>query len=127
MAQIFLSKAGITEIDYSSKDINKKSVRYPSLLTLPSADTLTIQSDHACYFTYFGKQRMGHRIIRVRYGNSLGRLCRPFLPILFANAVQTEFQFRGLMRLMQLIMPESRFRKQTRSSMEAFKRFAENA
>ena len=41
--------------------------------------------------------------------------------------METEFQFRGLMRLMQLIMPESRFRKQTRSSMEAFKRFAENA
>lgn len=41
--------------------------------------------------------------------------------------LDSEFQFRGFMRVMSLFIPGSRFRQQTRSSMEAFKRFAENA
>ena len=42
-------------------------------------------------------------------------------------ALDSEFQFRSFMRIMSLFIPGSKFREQTRSSMEAFKRFAENA
>ena len=42
-------------------------------------------------------------------------------------ALDSEFQFRGLMRIMAFFMGEGRFKKQTRASMEAFKRFAESA
>jgi len=41
--------------------------------------------------------------------------------------LDSEFQFRSFMRIMSLFIPGSKFREQTRSSMEAFKRFAENA
>ncbi|MDE2949552.1 MAG: SRPBCC family protein [Chloroflexota bacterium] len=42
-------------------------------------------------------------------------------------ALDSEFQFRSFMRIMSLFIPGRRFREQTRSSMESFKRFAENA
>ena len=42
-------------------------------------------------------------------------------------ALDSEFQFRSFMRIMSLFIPNSKFHEQTRSSMEAFKRFAENA
>ena len=42
-------------------------------------------------------------------------------------ALDTEFKFSGLMRIMAFFMGEGRFQKQTRSSMEAFKAFAESA
>ncbi|MDE2859446.1 MAG: SRPBCC family protein [Chloroflexota bacterium] len=42
-------------------------------------------------------------------------------------ALDSEFQFRSFMRIMSLFIPGSRFREQTHSSMESFKRFAENA
>lgn len=42
-------------------------------------------------------------------------------------ALDSEFQFRSFMRIMSLFIPGGKFREQTRSSMEAFKRFAENA
>ena len=41
--------------------------------------------------------------------------------------LDTEFQFHGYMRILSIFMPASMFRKQTRSSMEAFKAFAEKA
>ncbi len=41
--------------------------------------------------------------------------------------LDSEFQFRSFMRIMRLFIPGSKFREQTRSSMEAFKNFAENA
>ena len=41
--------------------------------------------------------------------------------------LDSEFQFRSFMRIMSLFIPGSKFREQTRGSMEAFKRFAENA
>ena len=42
-------------------------------------------------------------------------------------ALDSEFQFRSYMRIMRLFIPGSKFREQTRSSMESFKRFAEKA
>lgn len=42
-------------------------------------------------------------------------------------ALDSEFQFRSYMRIISLFIPGSKFREQTRSSMESFKRFAENA
>jgi len=42
-------------------------------------------------------------------------------------ALDSEFQFRSFMRIMSLFIPGRRFREQTRSSMESFKRFAEDA
>ena len=41
--------------------------------------------------------------------------------------LDTEFQFRGFMRIMAFFMPSSNFRKQTGKTMEAFNRFAESA
>ena len=41
--------------------------------------------------------------------------------------LDSEFQFRGFMRIVSFFMGESRFQNQTRSSMESFKRFAESA
>lgn len=41
--------------------------------------------------------------------------------------LDSEFQFRSFMRIMSLFIPGSKFREQTRSSMESFKRFAESA
>lgn len=41
--------------------------------------------------------------------------------------LDTEFQFRGFMRVMAFFMPSGNFRKQTGKTMEAFKRFAESA
>lgn len=41
--------------------------------------------------------------------------------------LDSDFRFHGLMRLMSLFMPSSMFKKQTRGTMDAFKRFAENA
>lgn len=41
--------------------------------------------------------------------------------------LDSDFQFHGYMRIMSIFMPGSMFRKQTRQSMEAFKKFAENA
>lgn len=41
--------------------------------------------------------------------------------------LDSDFQFRSYMRIVSLFIPNSSFRNQTRSSMESFKRFAENA
>ena len=41
--------------------------------------------------------------------------------------LDTEFQFSGFMRIMSFFMGSGTFRKQTRTTMEAFKQFAENA
>ena len=41
--------------------------------------------------------------------------------------LDTEFQFHGYMRILSIFMPARMFRKQTRSSMEAFKAYAEKA
>ena len=41
--------------------------------------------------------------------------------------LDSDFQFHSYMRILSLFMPSSMFKKQTRSSMEAFKRYAENA
>ena len=41
--------------------------------------------------------------------------------------LDSDFQFHGYMRIMSIFMPSSMFKKQTRKTMEAFKRFAENA
>lgn len=41
--------------------------------------------------------------------------------------VDSEFQFRGFMRIMSFFMGSGTFRKQTRKTMEAFKQFAEGA
>ena len=41
--------------------------------------------------------------------------------------LDTEFQFSGFMRIMSFFMGSGAFRKQTRTTMEAFKQFAENA
>lgn len=41
--------------------------------------------------------------------------------------LDSEFQFRGFMRIMSFFMGEGRFQAQTRSTMESFKQFAESA
>ena len=41
--------------------------------------------------------------------------------------LDSDFQFSGYMRIMSLFMPGSMFKKQTRKTMEDFKRFAESA
>ncbi len=41
--------------------------------------------------------------------------------------LDSDFQFHSYMRILSLFMPSSMFKKQTRSSMESFKRYAENA
>lgn len=41
--------------------------------------------------------------------------------------LDSEFQFRSFMRILAFFMGEGRFQKQTRGSMESFKRFAESA
>ncbi len=41
--------------------------------------------------------------------------------------LDSDFQFRGYMRIMSFFMGSGMFKKQTRQSMEAFKTFAENA
>ncbi len=41
--------------------------------------------------------------------------------------LDSDFQFRGYMRIMSIFMPNSMFRNQTRKSMESFKNFAESA
>lgn len=41
--------------------------------------------------------------------------------------LDSEFQFRGFMRIMSFFMGQSRFQKQTHSTMESFKRYAESA
>ena len=41
--------------------------------------------------------------------------------------LDSDFQFRSFMRIISVFIPGSKFRDQTRSSMEDFKRFAENA
>jgi len=41
--------------------------------------------------------------------------------------LDSDFRFHGMMRLMSLVMPGSMFKKQTRQTMEAFKKFAESA
>lgn len=41
--------------------------------------------------------------------------------------LDSDFQFHGMMRIMSIFMPNSMFKKQTRQTMEAFKKFAESA
>lgn len=41
--------------------------------------------------------------------------------------LDSDFRFHGMMRLMSIFMPSSMFKKQTRQTMEAFKKFAESA
>ena len=41
--------------------------------------------------------------------------------------LDSDFRFHGLMRLLSIFMPSSRFKKQTRQTMEAFKHYAEKA
>ena len=41
--------------------------------------------------------------------------------------LDSDFQFHGYMRIMSLFMPGSMFKKQTRKTMEDFKKFAESA
>ena len=41
--------------------------------------------------------------------------------------LDSDFQFHGYMRIMSLFMPGSMFKKQTRKTMEDFKKYAEGA
>ena len=41
--------------------------------------------------------------------------------------LDSDFHFHGYMRIMSIFMPSSVFKKQTRQTMESFKKFAENA